>query len=302
MAREPFAGIYPILQTPFTPNGALDEVSLRREVAFALECGVHGMVIPAIASEFYALTDTERERAIAIVVEEVRGRVPVIAGATAGSIEGAVEYCRLAQKLGADGVLVMPPYVRHPDDEGVYNLYKAVAKAITIPIIIQDGMAPLGTPLSIRTAARIVKEFPAVRYVKEEVYPAATRIGALRQACGESLAGVFGGISGLWLIYEMERGACGNMPFTGVADIQVRIYELSKSGNTKEAWRLQKELLPMLAMYQQYSTPLSKLVLQRRGVFASIAVRDPQSPKMDDADVHEVERLLEELEPLFTVR
>src|SRR5687768_7900089 len=106
----PFAGIYPILQTPFDERGVLDVDSLRREVAFCLRAGVHGLVIPANASEFFCLSDAERMQVSEVVLTEAGRRVPVIISCNGVSPSAAVAFTQHAVRHGADGIMVLPPY------------------------------------------------------------------------------------------------------------------------------------------------------------------------------------------------
>src|SRR5262245_741799 len=104
-------GIFVILQTPFDAQGRLDEDSFRREIEFCVRAGAHGLVAPAVASEFYVLSDRERERVAEFLVQETRKRVPVIVGVTAASHEQAGAFSRHAEQQGADGLMAMPPHI-----------------------------------------------------------------------------------------------------------------------------------------------------------------------------------------------
>lgn len=299
MTGEPFAGIYPILQTPFNNDGSLDELSLRREVDFCIRGGVHGVVIPAGVSEFFTLSTEERAAVIRMTVEEAAGRVPVLAGTSAPVKELAASYSRTAEELGADGVLTMFSYVRNPGEEQIYSFFDAVASAVSIPLMMQSSIS---SPIPTKLAARLLSEIPGIRYVKEEGDPPGLRISALLKSRARHLSGVFGGMAGTYLITELERGACGNMPAAAFADVQVRIYEAFRSGDKESARSMQRQLLPLIVIFNQYITPVAKLILQRRGVFKTATSRDPAYHMPDEVDQREIERLLEELSPLYVVK
>ncbi len=288
-----FAGIFPILQTPFTPDGAIDDASLRREVDFCIRAGAGGLVIPAIASEFFTLSDAERDRVIAITVEQADGRVPVIAGVTSGSTPVAVEAARAAR--GADGILAMPPYVRRPDNAGVLDFFRALAGAVDVPIIIQNAPAPMGVPMSLDLVGRITREVPGTWYVKEEVPPCGVRLSQLLRDHGGRLEGVFSGSGGILLVDELARGACGCMPSAAFVAPQVRIYETARHGDLARARELHAKLLPLIVLRGQYGNTMAKLVLQRLGVIAHATVRDPQAVHPDGFDIREMDRLVAEL-------
>jgi len=218
-----FAGIVPILQTPFDDSGALDLDSLRTEIEFCVRAGVHGVVIPANASEFFTLSDAERMRVTEIALEEARGRLPVIVSANGVSSHAAVAFTRHAVAHGADGIMVLPPYVRRAGEAGVHAYYEAVAAAADgRPVIVQNAEPPLGTPLAIPSLVKLIERVPNIRYVKEEVNPGGQRMSALIRAAGERLDGVFDGLNEIWLLGELDRGACGNMPNCALADVQAQ--------------------------------------------------------------------------------
>ena len=92
-------GIFPIVATPFAADGSIDETGLRRVVRFCLDCGVHGLVWPAVASEFYSLADDERKRFLRVVIDETGGRVPVVAGVSGCSVPVAAGFAEDAADL-----------------------------------------------------------------------------------------------------------------------------------------------------------------------------------------------------------
>jgi len=300
---SPFHGIVPILQTPFDDAGALDLDSLRREIEFCLQAGVHGVVIPANASEFFTLSDAERMRVTEVALEEVRGRVPVIVSANGVSSHAAVAFTRHAIAHGADGIMVLPPYVRRPGEAGVHAYYEAVAEAADgRPVVVQNAEPPLGTPLAIPSLVRLIERAPAIRYVKEEVTPGGHRMTALLRAAGDRLDGVFGGLNGIWLLGELDRGACGNMPNCALVDVQVQVYTLYRGGRREEAEALHLRLLPLLVLGSQYGVGFAKEVLWRRGIIRTSVARDPQAPKFDEYDVAELDRYLVGVKPAMVAR
>jgi dihydrodipicolinate synthase/N-acetylneuraminate lyase len=118
------------------------------------------------------LSDDERKRWIDIVVGETAGQVPVVAATTSGHALPAVELSRYAQRVGADGIMAMPPHVLHPDPAGCYAYYEALARALEIPICIQNYIGPVGTPMSAELLARMCRELPhVVRFVAPRQQP-----------------------------------------------------------------------------------------------------------------------------------
>jgi 4-hydroxy-tetrahydrodipicolinate synthase len=293
-----FAGIYPILQTPFDEQGAIDEDSLRREIAFCLRAGAHGLVIPANASEFFCLSDAERMLVSEVVLTEAGGTVPVVISCNGVSTAAAVAFTRHAVAHGADGIMVLPPYVRRPGEAGVLAYYQAVAEAAEgQPVIVQNAEPPLGTPLSVNTLVKLLERAPGIVYVKEEVTPSGQRMSALMQAVGTRLLGAFGGQNGLWMMTELDRGSCGNMPNCATVDAHVQIFNLYQAGRRDEAEALHVQLLPLLVLGSQYGVAFAKEVLHRRGVIRTRVARDPQPAALDRWDLAEVDRYLSRHQP-----
>lgn len=136
MAEGVMRGIVPILLTPFDDDGRIDEESLRSEVEFTLEAGVHGLGL-ALGSEFLKMSEDERRRVTRVVVEQVRGRVPVVVNTGAQSNVVAALYSRQAEELGASAVMCMPPSTGVSGTE-MRSYFKAISDAVRVPVWIQD--------------------------------------------------------------------------------------------------------------------------------------------------------------------
>ncbi len=132
-------GIYPALVTPFTDDGEkIDEERLRNLVNFCLELGVNGVVPCGTTGEFVNLTVEERKQVIKTVVDEVNGKVPVVAGTGASGTLEAVEMAKYAKDVGADAVLVVTPFYLKPTNRGVYQHYYTIASKVDIPLILYN--------------------------------------------------------------------------------------------------------------------------------------------------------------------
>lgn len=297
---HPWRGIFVIVVTPFTAGYELDEASLRKQVRFCIEAGAHGLVGPANAGEFATLSDDERKRWIEIVVSEAGGHIPVIATTTSGHALPAVALSRYAQEIGADGIMAMPPHILHPDAEGCYAYYQALASALEIPICVQNYFGPIGTPMSAALLARMCRELPQVQYIKEETLPEPRQISATIAAAGDACRGVFGGQGGIHLLDEYRRGACGNMPASQAADALVTIWKLLEAGDEPGARALYNRLLPLINFERMHGIASYKEVLYRRGVFATRVSRAPGA-MLDDDDRAELDAIMADVEALFSV-
>lgn len=293
-----FEGVFTIPCTPFTESGEVDEASLRREVRFCLECGAHGLVAPVNASEFYTLTDAERMRVVEIVAEENAGRVPFVAGCSAVSAAHAALLARQAEQAGAAAVMAMPPVIRKAGEGEIFAYYQALTEATSLPVILQDFIPPIGTPMSVDLMARMLLEIPGVQYVKEETALGPHILTRLRERCGEALKGVMGGQGGRFLFNEVARGACGTMPACHLTDLQVTLWNHLAAAREEEARVLFHRLLPMLNFEHMYAVAAYKEVLRRRGVIATCVCRGGPAV-LDDYDHRELDRILADLQPVL---
>ncbi len=301
-AARPYVGVFTIPSTPFLESGELDETSLRRCLDFCVLAGAHGIVMGVNASEAIALTDEERMRVAEITVEHLAGRVPVVIGVSGVSTASSVQFAAHARSIGAGSVIAMPPYVRHPPAEEIFDFYAAIALAAAgIPVWIQDYVGPVGTPMSLPLLTRILNEVEGVDFVKEETAFAPQVITALREAAGPNLRGVMGGMAGRYLMEEARRGACGTMPACEVTDAHVAIWSAIEAGEEREARRLHTRLLPLLNYEAMYSFTIYKEVLVRRGVIASAKTRVPGAGRLDAENHRELDILLNDLAPLLTL-
>jgi 4-hydroxy-tetrahydrodipicolinate synthase len=295
-----FRGIFAIPVTPFTGDGDLDLPSLRRCVEFCIVAGAGGIVAPVNASEFFTLTEAERKRVVETIVEQTNGRVPVVAGVSGSSTHVAVEMARHAGAAGADAVMAMPPFVRHPGPDEIVGFYGAVAQAAGVPVWIQDYVAPMGTPMAPPLLARLLRDIPGVEYLKEETALAPQVMTAVKSLAGDALKGMMGGMAGRYLLDEYARGACGSMPACEVTDAHVAVWNALERGDQAESRRLFRELLPLLNIEAMYSFVVYKEVLYRRGIIANPKARAAGSPTLDDIASRELDLILSDLAPLLT--
>jgi 4-hydroxy-tetrahydrodipicolinate synthase len=119
------------------------------------------------------------------------------------------------------------------------------------------------------------------------------------KAAGDRLLGAFGGQNGIWMLTELDRGSCGNMPNCATVDAHARIFTLYRDGRREEAEALHLHLLPLLVLGSQYGVAFAKDLLQRRGVIRTNVARDPQPAALDPWDWAEVDRCLERLRPVL---
>lgn len=286
------AGIYQILQTPFTDEGDIDWDSFASQIGYCLAAGVHGLVVPALASEFFSLSDAERKRVVEFSSQEIAGQVPFVVGVQGINLRMAQEFAKHACQHNATALMAMPPYLRKAPKSAVQNYYREIAQ-LDRPLIIQNAPAPIGTPLTPQELVDLLAAEDNIQYIKEETIPILQHINQILDLDAGNCQGVFGGANGIYLVDELKRGACGNMPAGGFVDLQVKIYNHYQAGDIDEAERISFNLLPLLNYAMVYGVSLHKFVLWRRGVLRSDFVRDPQKISLNADDIRAVESMWE---------
>src|SRR5216683_4185662 len=165
-------GVFPILVTPFDDQERIDEDSLRGVVEFNISAGVHGLGI-ALGSEILKLTEAERSQVISVVVDQTRGRVPIVVNTGAQANLTAALYSRQAEDLGAAAVMCLPPSPVSATEAVSY--FKAISEAVKIPVFIQDTLT---TPVSAGLIRQIADQCEHVRFAKVESPPQPTQVQA----------------------------------------------------------------------------------------------------------------------------
>jgi dihydrodipicolinate synthase/N-acetylneuraminate lyase len=266
-------GIVPILVTPFDDAGRVDTESLRKEVEFAIAAGVHGLGI-ALGSEVYKLADDERDLVVATVVEQARGRVPVVMNTGALATDLAVRYSRRAEAAGVSAVMCASPGPGLPAGE-VRHYFRAISDAVRVPVMVQDT-ATNHVPAALLRA--IAETAERVRYAKIESSPPARRVYDAVQACGERVA-ILGGAGGAALLQELRRGSIGTMPWPSTPAAFVAVWRHWQAGDREAARQaFEQRLAPLLQLGAQGlggGHLLYKELLRRQGVIASAHVRRP---------------------------
>lgn len=161
-----FSGALTALVTPFR-NNSLDEATYRAFIEHQINAGIHGLVPCGTTGESATLSHEEHERVIEICIDQAKGRVPVLAGAGSNNTTEAIRLARFAKKAGADGALLITPYYNKPTQEGLYQHYKAIAKAVDLPLVPYNVPGRTGCNLLPPTLARLAHDFSNIVGVKE---------------------------------------------------------------------------------------------------------------------------------------
>lgn len=148
-------GVLPAMVTPFDAEGKVDEEALRRLIEHLIRGGVHGIFAIGTTGEFYALSDAEYRRALDITVDQVKGRLPVYAGANAITTNRSIELARLATQAGVDAISVLTPFFISVSQQEIYEHYVAIANSTSVPILMYDNAPKTQMHIKPETVARL---------------------------------------------------------------------------------------------------------------------------------------------------
>ena len=191
------------IRDSFTPEGALDLPALRRFVDWQIEQGIHGLIPLGSTGEFLSLSDEEQEAVAETVIRQAAGRVPVLIGTGAEDTREAVRLSRRAERLGADGVMIIPPFYSTPTEDELFHHYSTIAGAIGLPIMLYNNPATANVDLTPPVVARLSR-IDNCHYIKESTLEV-TRVRDILRLCGDRMT-VFGGILGFESFVEGAEG------------------------------------------------------------------------------------------------
>jgi 2-keto-3-deoxy-L-arabinonate dehydratase len=270
-----YAGVYPIVNTTFRPDGSLDLVSQIKLVDYLLESGAHGLGLFGNASEGYTLADDERRELLQAIAKHVNGRVPLVVSTGATGTDIAVRASRQAQDLGGQMLMVLPPYYLKPGADGLFAYFDAISRAVSIPIMVQDAPLMSQVVLPAPLLAKMAREIEHVSLVKLEAPPTAPKFTQVLESKPPVI--LFGGLNGNFLIEEYDRGSRGVMPGSDMIPQFVRLWAHLEAGRRDEAWALFTALLPLIRYELQPGLGVSAMKhnLVARGVIAHATVRQP---------------------------
>lgn len=270
-------GCIPILCTPFDAHDNVDASGLRAQIDWVLAEGASGVATLALASEGYKLTEQERDEVTALVVDHVAGRSPVVVSADGAGTAVAVDRAVRAARIGADALMVLPPYLVKPAPAALFDYYTRIGDAVDIPVMIQDAPQLTGVSMAPSLWAQIRRASPNVCYVKAEGTPQGSTISAAIEQ-SDGLLRVFCGWGGLGILDALERGAIGSMPAANFTRDFAGIHAAWDAGDRKRARDLLDAALPYSVWAMQsldHSVTSTKFELVRRGIFADDRLRQP---------------------------
>jgi 4-hydroxy-tetrahydrodipicolinate synthase len=240
-------GVWNIVPTPFTPDGAVDTASIPGLVAFVRGTGVDGMTILGVLGEAGRLGDAERTTVLETVLAAAAGSIPVCVGVSHASTDRAIALARDAQAAGAHSVMLAPPPLARPTDAALRRHYLALAEAVDMPIVVQDHPASSGVPMTSDFLLALAAEAPLCRVIKLE---------------------------------ELRRGSHGTMTGFGFPEVLVAVVRRWFAGDREGAAAVFDRYATLIRFENQalLNLPIRKVVYQRRGAMAHSTLRAPGMP------------------------
>lgn len=273
MKKAELHGVCAAMCTPFDASGEkLDEARYKDHIDDLLAAGVHGVVLCSGTGEFPYLRDEEKTKLIEIGVKQVKGRVPTIAQTTALSTSEAVEKARAAEALGADALMVLPPYLEAPGERGILYHYEKIARAVSLPIVMYNVPEQSGVDITPDLYRKLIS-FENLEYIKDSSADL-IRIQQYNAIGGKVLNGAdpiapFGFMSGC---PGMIWGAANVMPHE-----TVELYSLIKRGKHADALVLWTVMRPLCIFLWANSFDTSYLVATKEA--ARLVGRDLGPPR-----------------------
>jgi 4-hydroxy-tetrahydrodipicolinate synthase len=238
-----FGGIIPAVTTPFDSAGEVDVAALEGNVTALLDAGVHGIVATGTMGEAGSLSTAERRTVVQAVVRAADGRVPVIAGVSAGTPAAAIALAADAADVGAAALMMLPPLGYRGDAREIEAHYRAVGEAAGLPLMAYNNPEASGMDMTPDLLVRLYEEVDAIVAVKE-CSGDARRIPALLNAA-PGLEVLVGGDD--WALEGFCAGATGWV--SGVADVAPRecvaLFEACRAGDLETAREIYGRLLPL---------------------------------------------------------
>ncbi len=232
--------------TPVDASGRVDEGKLRGYVDWLIERGVDGLYPNGSTGEFVRFTADERRKIVKIVVDQTRGRVPVLAGAAEANASETIDACNAYGDMGVRAVAIVAPFYYRLSSEGVYAYFREIARAVRVDVTLYN--IPLfASPIDVSTVVRLASEFPRIIGIKDSSgdLPNMMRMMAAIRPMRDDFSFLTGWDPSLALM--LIAGADGGTNATSgvVPELTRALHRAVQAGKIDEAMRLQYQLIPL---------------------------------------------------------
>ena len=232
-----FRGSFTVAVTPFTEDLAnIDFSAWHKFLDWQLSEGVPGIIILGTTGEFLTIKDEERQEFVESTVNHIKNRIPVLVGTANAHTPNAVRYSKEAEELGADGLMISPPYYYTPTHDEIFNYYKEICEQVSIPIMLYNNPFTTNVDMPPKLIAKLTKDFEQIRYIKEASMDAARVFDII--VATDGIMNVFAGER---IVESYLLGAVGYVNPYGnyIPKASTRICEMMTDGRVSEAKRIQ---------------------------------------------------------------
>ena len=246
MSKQPLAGIFTPNITPVNARGELDEETLRGYIDWLFEHGVHGLYPNGSTGEFVRFTPEERKRVIEVVVDQTRGRVPILAGAAEANIEETIRACDTYGALGVRAVAIVAPFYYRLAPDGVYAYFKQIADRVSVDVTLYN-IPMFASPIDVPTVKRLAQECPRVVGIKDSSgdIPHMMRMIAEVRPIRNDFFFMTGWDASLVPMLMIGCDGGTNATSGVVPELTRSIYEAARAGQWERAMQIQYKLLPL---------------------------------------------------------
>lgn len=295
-------GVLPVLHTPFTDGGSIDNAILQREIDWAFETGADGVVV-AMVSEVLRLGYHGRRELAGLVCQGVRGRGFTVISVGAESTDEAVEFAKHAEGLRASAVMAIPPVATSLSSSATREYFAAIVSGIAIPLVVQDASNYVGGAIDLSVYLSLLEQFGPDRILfKPEASPLGPNLSKLRDAT-DGKARIFEGSGGINLVDCYRRGIVGTMPGTDLLDGIVALWKALAACDEDRTYQLSLPICALVALQLQGGLDgflaIEKYLLKKRGLFNNTLQRQPVGWQLDPETQAEVDRLFARLQAVI---
>lgn len=289
MNEAEFHGVFPYIVSPVRASGEVDAEVLARLSDDLIKAGVHGLTPLGSTGEFAYLSAAQRRRVVEVVIEAAGGRVPVVAGVAATTIADAVAQAREYERMGANGILAILEAYFPVSDEGVYAYFKAIAEAVSLPVVLYTNPNFQRSDLSLPVIERLSR-IPNIGYIKDASFNTGRLLAILNKVEGRMK--VFAASAHIPTCVMLIGGVGWMAGPACVAPRQsVELYDLCRRGEWAAAMERQRPLWNLNQAFAKYNLAACiKGGLELQG-YAVGAPLPPQAP-LPPEGVEEVRRAL----------
>src|SRR6185295_2845009 len=303
---DEFRGSYGVTITPFTEDGKkIDIPAWKRFLDWQLDEGSPGIIILGTTGEFLTLSDDERTQFVEATVKHVRGRMQVMVGTMNAYTPNAVRYSREAEELGADGLMIIPPYYYTPTEDEIFAYYRAICEKVSIPIMLYNNPFTSNVDMSAKFVGRLTRAFEQIRYIKE----ASQHMDRVYDIVEET-KGVMNVFAGQRIVESYLYGAVGYVNPYGnyIPRASYRICDFITEGRIEEAKKIERLIHKMQVIINEgHPTYGHQCYSKALAAVAGYPVGDVRAPlttfkelgKEGEARVKKLKGVMKELDDLM---